>query len=80
MQRSLTQNAIDFCHFFHGIQPRQNTKEKKHVRQVAKEMTQRKRVAAGTRESNVVSNFQAVKQKPDTPFMVISGAGTNSGY
>eukprot|EP00889_Picochlorum_renovo_P004137 jgi/Picre1/31167/NNA_006521.t1 len=61
----------NLCHSFHGIQPSQNTKEKR-MRQAAKEIAQ-KRAATGTRESGIVSNLQAVQEKSATPFMVLSG-------
>lgn len=61
----------NLCHSFHGIQPSQNTKEKR-MRQAAKEIAQ-KRAATGTRESGIVSNLQAVQAKSATPFMVLSG-------
>ena len=58
-------------HSFHGIQPSQNTKEKR-MKQIAKELAQ-KRAATGSTEGGVVTGLKAVQAKAATPYMVLSG-------
>lgn len=58
-------------HSFHGIQPSQNTKEKR-MKQIAKELAQ-KRAATGSTDGGVVTGLKAVQAKAATPYMVLSG-------
>lgn len=59
------------CYSFHGIQPSQNTKEKR-IKQINKELSQ-KRAATTSANGGVVTGLKALQEKAATPYMVLSG-------
>ena len=62
-----------FCHKFHGIQPRQNSKEKR-LKQVQRELSQKRRDAsAGS------SNISKLQKNSKTPFLSLDGTVVKPG-